>query len=59
MTETSAPTAAGAYVGAPNRVVSGANGIDYVYRDVGESGGGPRWFCCSTSAGTWTTGIPR
>ncbi len=41
MTATSAPTAGGAYVGAPNRVVSGANGIDYAYRDVGDGGGGP------------------
>ena len=34
MTTTSPPT--GAYLTAPNCVVSAANGIDYAYREVGE-----------------------
>ena len=39
MTATSA--SAGRYLGAPNRVVSAANGVDYAYRDIGEGNGGP------------------
>ncbi|HUA07186.1 MAG TPA: alpha/beta hydrolase [Solirubrobacteraceae bacterium] len=38
MTATSA--SAGQYLGAPNRLVRAANGIDYAYRDVGEGDGG-------------------
>src|SRR6476469_9861141 len=34
MTATAPPT--GAYLAAPNRLISAANGIDYAYRQVGE-----------------------
>jgi hypothetical protein len=44
MAATSAP--AGAYLAAPNRVVSPANGIAYAYRQVGD--GAP---ACSLDAG--------
>jgi pimeloyl-ACP methyl ester carboxylesterase len=39
MTATS--SGAGAYLGAPNRVVGAANGVDYAYRDIGAGDGGP------------------
>ena len=41
----------------PNERISGANGVDYAYRDTG--GTRHRWSCCSTSAATSTAGIRR
>ena len=34
------PAAASPYLGAPNRVINAANGIDYAYREVGDAGDG-------------------
>ena len=40
MTATSPP--ASAYLAAPNKMISAANGIDYAYREVGEGDAGAR-----------------
>ena len=47
------------YSALPNKLVSAASGIDYAYRDTGGGRVRRRWCCCSTSAGTWTTGTRR
>ena len=43
----------------PNTLASAANGIDYAYRDTGGGEDAVPLVLLSTSAGTWTTGIPR